>query len=105
MDHSSKMTKSSDLAQTWPVVLLFLCLAASPSVIRHFFGRGWSVVAAGVVFAVWLIIRPWRFRFLPQDSRRGIFIIGTVMLAMLVLVHGLLYWYLQWWSHWLAQND
>ena len=54
------------------------------------------MVAAVVVFAIWLIIRPWRFRHLPQDSRRGIFIIGTVMLAILVLVHGFLYWFLHW---------
>jgi hypothetical protein len=94
----------SELAQEWPVVLLFFCLAASPSVIRHFFGRGWSTVAAVAVFALWLVIRPWRFKFLPQDSRRGIFIVGTVGLAMLVLVHGFLYWFSQWFSHWLAQN-
>jgi hypothetical protein len=95
MEHSSKATKPSDLAQTWPVVLLFLFLAASPSVIRHFFGRGWSTVAAVVVFAVWLVIRPWRFRFLTEDSRRGIFIVGTLMLVLLVLVHGFFYWFIQ----------
>ena len=92
MENSSKATGISGLALEWPVMLLFFCLAACPSVIRHFFGRGWGVVAAVVVFAVWLVIRPWRFKRVRQDSRRAIFVTGTVMLAMLVLVHGLNYW-------------
>ena len=104
MENSNKATGVSGLAPEWPVILLFVCLAVSPSVVRHFFDRAWGVVAAVAVFAVWLVIRPWRFKFLPQHSRRGIFIAGTVALAMLVLVHGLLYWFSQWLSQWLAQN-
>jgi hypothetical protein len=95
METSNKATEVSRFRQEWPVILLFFCLAASPSVIRHFFGRGWGAVAAVVVFAVWLVIRPWRFRFLPQDSKRGIFMMGTVMLGALVVVHCFFYWFVQ----------
>ena len=92
MENSNKVTGLWGLAKEWPVIFIFFCLAASPSVVRHFFGRGWGVVAAVVVFAVWLVIRPWRFSGLPQESRRGIFITGTVVLVILILIHGLLYW-------------
>jgi hypothetical protein len=95
MENLNRTTKYSKLAQEWPVILLFFCLAGSPSIIRHILGRGWGVVAAVIVLAVWFLIRPWRFKHLPQDSRRGIFISGTVMLALLVLVHSLFYWIIQ----------
>jgi hypothetical protein len=95
MEHSNTTSRYSRLVQELPVIVLFFCLAASPSIVRHYFGRGWGVIAAGVVLAAWLVIRPWRFKRLPQDSRRGIFIIGTVMLAMLVLVHSFFFLFIQ----------
>jgi hypothetical protein len=92
MEGSKNANWYSRLAQGSPVIFLFFCLAASPSLVRHLWGRGWGVVAAVVVFAVWLTIRPWRFIGLPQDSKRSVFIVGTLSLAALVLVHGFFYW-------------
>jgi len=81
-----------ELIWGWPVILFFFPLAASQFVIAAYFGKGWGLVAAIADLAIWFLLRPWRFGLLPADSRRSVFINGTVGFIGWVLRAAMLYW-------------
>lgn len=81
-----------ELKQGWIAITLLMLLLGCRLVVERWFGRGWAIGMAVVAALVWSFIRPWQFGLLPQETRRGIKLIGAIALWGFVLVALLFYW-------------
>ena len=76
----------AEIKHGWFALIIVAILASSQILIEHYFGCGWRIVAALLALPVWLIVRPWLFGLLCEDTRRRLKLQGLGFFVALVIL-------------------